>query len=216
MRIEGHVGPSVGIDGQEGLSLRQGKTSELIATRLHGRYYETVSRGNVFYGTTAALSIVALASATANKPTLMNQPGSNVNCSLLRITLTYTSTTTVVGGLHLAYNNNVGVPATGAPIATFTNIAPVNALIGSQIAPKARFGQTNTWNVAPANMGMVGIGEVAMTNAAVNNPFILVVDYDGLVVLAPGNSLSLCATTATGATYIVTFIWEEIPIMGGV
>ena len=52
--IEGQVGPQTAFDGME-TPPRLGKSAEQIVTELHGRYYEQVYRGNVFFAAAQAV-----------------------------------------------------------------------------------------------------------------------------------------------------------------
>ena len=213
MRVEGHVGPSTTVDGQEGIALRQGRNAELIVTNLHGRYYEQVSRGNTYYAT-STIGLIAAATAGGH-PTLFNPLGSNVNLSVTHLHMAYASGTHVAGGVFWAYTLNCGASqATAGAILTFTRVASVNALIGSQNVAKGQWSPTtNTFTAIPVPFMGTGISETVITQASTENPNQIVISYDGTLVVAPGNAISLVHNAAGGAgLWYITVVWEEVPI----
>ena len=216
MRVEGHVGPSTTVDGQEGVALRQGKSAELVITQLHGKYYEQVSRGNTYYGMSATGGIALIVAATGGgHPMLFNPMGSNVNLSVTHLYLSWCSGACVPGGIFWAYVLNAGASqATAAPIATATYVASVNALLGSQRVAKGLWSPTtNTFTTtAPVLFMGTGIGMTTMISSSTGNPNPLVVAYDGTLVVSPGNAICLVHSAANTALFNVTVVWEEVPI----
>ena len=189
----------------------QGKQAELMVNELHGKYYTAASRGTAFQAVTATMVITLFGN---NLPTLFNPLGSGVIASLIRISLTYTTGTPAVAGIGLAYHLNCGASqATAGAILTFTNITPTPCLIGGTTVAKCRFATTNTFTGTPTIFMGLGIGETPMAITNTNNPVPLIVDFDGSLGVAPGNALQLGATVTTSTgSYIVHFVWEEIPV----
>jgi hypothetical protein len=63
--IQGQAGPRAVSDGSTE-DVRLGRTAEVIASELHGRFYEQTFRGNVFSGGMGITSISASTFTTAN------------------------------------------------------------------------------------------------------------------------------------------------------
>lgn len=216
MRIETHIGPAKFTDGIDTAPIRGGSEGQVIMSELHGKYVESMVRGNVFYGSTASTGIALIVPATTgNHPTLWNPFGSGVNLSIARLSLSYVSGANAPTAIEWAATTGAGAQvATGGAIATFTKVIPSAALIGGSGVSKAFWAPAvNTFTVAPAFVQGTGIGLDTMAAASTNAPFVVNVDYDGLLGLAPGNALSLCTQAATStALFQVTVFWEEIVI----
>jgi hypothetical protein len=103
MLIQGQIGQAVGADGTNN-NLRQSRTSELIVSQNHARYYETASRGNIFnltlsaaVGGVVAGNLVGAAANAATQFAIWNPLGSGFNMSILKTNIGIISGT-VVGG----------------------------------------------------------------------------------------------------------------------
>src|SRR5271169_4814746 len=79
----GTVGPNVQGDGATPL-IRLGRSAEVITQPLHGRYYETTYRRNVFTVTTTGRTTSAGTTATFTGLALYNPLGSSVNVVVLK------------------------------------------------------------------------------------------------------------------------------------
>src|SRR5713101_1068723 len=107
MRIETEVGPQTLSDGALSVP-RLGKNAEAIVTELHGKYYETNYRGNIFWATMLAGVIFPAPAATAaNVMTLANPAGSGKNLVLVSFDMVFTIIPgTPLTGLYGLYVNN--------------------------------------------------------------------------------------------------------------
>ncbi len=211
--ITGQTGPFTLGDNSQGNAFRQTRTGEMAVTEVHGRYSEQVNRGNVFIASTASTGIALIVPATTgNHPTLWNPLGSGVNINIIAVRLGYVSGTAAAFGLEWAITQNAGAQAaTGAPIATFTQVAVVSALSGAGVNGKARWAPTtNTFTAAPVFYDTIGFGSY-VTSAVVPWP-LLATHYDGGLGIAQGNALSVCAQqTTTTAVFQVSILYEEVP-----
>lgn len=216
MRIETHIGPAKFSDGIDDAPIRGGSEGQVIVSELHGKYVESMLRGNLFFGSTAATGIALIVPATTGgHPTLWNPAGSGVNLSVARLSLTYVSGANAPTAIEWAATLGAGAQVgTGAPIATFTKVTPSAALIGGGGVSKVFWAPaTNTFAIAPAFIHGTGAALDTMAAASTNAPFVVNIDYDGLLGVAPGAAISLCAQAATTtALFQVTVFYEEIQL----
>lgn len=213
IEIQGAVGPQTVSDGAVARP-RLGKTAEQIVTELHGKYYESSYRGNVFWATMSAGVIFPAPAATANNPiTLYNPAGSGKNLVLISFDMVLTVIPgTPLTGLYGLYVNSNPIAAA----VTGTALAAQSALIGGTAAAVARPLTTSTVPVAPTLLLPFGnkvTGEVAAVVPITGLPAYHI-DFDGKVILAPGTAITPQQTVAdtTNATVLCAFCWEEIPV----
>jgi len=198
-------------------ALRVSKTGAQVVTNLHGAYTEQMIRGNLFMATTVVTGIALITTAvTGNHPTIWNPTGSGVNISLVHLAVmgiaAGTHAPTGIGWYRTANTGDaIGV---GLPIATFTQVAPINCLIGGTQTSRVRWSPAvSTYTAAPAFLCGVDLTLATYVVTAVVPPWTAEKNYDGKMGIAPGNALSLCSTAATTtALLVVKLIWEEIPI----
>jgi hypothetical protein len=214
-RVEGRVGPARLTDSQEA-PLRMGNSGELITQELNGRYYEQALRGNVYIMSTAAAGIALITTATTgNHPSIWNPAGSGVNFIPIRMTLGYISGNNAPGSLGFYYTLSAGSAiGTAAPVVTWTNVAPVNALIGSSKASLTRWAPAvNTYVAAPTWFMTNGISLFTGVATTAVAPFSLNYEFDGTMVIGPGTVVSLCSLQATTTSlFTVTIIGVELPV----
>lgn len=210
------VGPGTYGDGATP-PLRSGRNQDLIVSELHGKYYEQVSRGNVFHlGVTwttsvAAGNIAAAAAAAATQFAIWNPITNNKNICLLRLTLSLISGTTPVGPVSYSQFSGVGVPSIASAG------TPYNALFGNAATPSAKY------MASAAGTALTGGGAIVTTCTAgfyftAGTYANLAVGYaaddiDGRIVLAPGQGFvpvfAAAGTTLLGAWGL---IWEEVNV----
>lgn len=207
--LMGQVGPATATDSEQ-RPPRLGKQCELTTHLMLSQYYEQVARGNVFIYHIASQALVITGSGV---PTVINPGGSGVNFIPLALQIGFTSGTTVIGSVLLAYTKKVQAVATGAgsPILTATQVAPENALIGSGTVPKTYWSPTtNTFTAAPTVFAASGI------NLAPADPvggFVAQAKYDGMFVFAPGSALSIVySVTTSTALFHITLLGMEVPV----
>lgn len=198
-------------------ALRAGRQSDLIVSQLHGRYYENVSRGNVFSlnltATTtgvAAGNINSAAAAASTQFALWNPIASGVNLSLLFMYNGITSGT-IVGG-PLFHNTFSSTLPTIASVG-----AAVNSLLGAGNGPGARFvasaagtaltGGSALTLVRPSTIGYSAGSYAALAGAVAYEEIM------GSIVIKPGAGWVPCFAAA-GTSVLNTWgvVWEEIPV----
>lgn len=214
VQMKGLVGPQRTADGDES-TVRLGSSGEIIVQDLNGKYAEQAQRGNVFVYSTAAAGLALIVSATTgNHPTLWNPAGSGYNWIPLALYIGYVSGNNAPGSLALCYTANAGAAiGTAAPVVTFTDVAPVNALLGSNKTSKMRWAPAvNTYASAPTFLMSTGVSLFTGVAATAVAPFTLVVPFDGALIVGPGSALSLTALqSTTTALFVVSWLGIEVP-----
>jgi hypothetical protein len=104
--------------------------------------------------------------------------------------------------------------ATGGVVVTWTNVAPVNLLLGKGVAAKTKFSPAiSTFTVAPARLMDLGFGHLLEGAAASGQLYSMFGhDFYGLLMLPPGTVVSFCSTITTSMTFWTTIVWAEIPV----
>lgn len=224
--IAGQVGPQVLGDGSNA-TFRQGRSAEAIMQELHGRFYETNYRGNLY---SAGMSMTSISNATYTLATLGNTVTSvigvwnpstaTVNLVMLQATVAVSQTAlqaTGGGGFVWAMSTGNTAISVGA--------APLNrktlALSGSSakdLTNTAPTGLTNNLVVRFASSlgGGSAIGAAFLATQAgaqtVQAPA-NVENLDGSIIVPPGGFLALLATlTPVGHSAASSLLWEEVAI----
>lgn len=225
--VSGQVGPAILSDGVQSSPLRQGKQGDLIASELHGRFYEQVYRGNVFSN---GVSITALSAntITLNNTTtpilgVYNPSTSTVNCVVLQAALSAaanTLTAPVPPGTFV-WASSVGNTALSLGTAPFNRKTLASA--GSQckgMAFIALTGLTNNLVIFEAadlpnlsaltNAGTITAQTTTSNATAGANG---VQNFDGSIIVPPGGILALLNVNST-TTYSAAgrLLWEEVPL----
>ncbi len=210
----GLVNPST--DGTQP-TLRGGRQNDLIVSELHGRFYEQVSRGNVFalnlVATTtgvAAGNINLAAAAASTQFAIWNPLTSSVNLSLLAVYFGITSGTIVGGPLFHSYF--------GTTIPTIASTgAAVNCQIGNTAGSVAKVmasaaGAALTGGSALLTLRPMTNGYSAGTYAALGGA-VAFENVDGSIVIKPGAGW-VPTFAAAGTSVLSTWgaVWEEVPV----
>jgi len=195
--------------------LRTGSYGELIVQPLFGKYAELSRRGYVYAARSAAAATIPVNTTLTNSPTLWNKASSGKLVYLLQVLFSPAAIgTPVISGLTLSWLKNTGDGVgTGAPIVTFTNVAPNPCLIGRGACSTAWAPATDTFTTQPAALMDLGLGYWLSGTAATGSQITYIFDFDGTVVMPPGTSVSIgSATAATSVTYWTTLIFAELPL----
>jgi hypothetical protein len=208
-RLDGFVGYNSMADGNQAAALtRFGRDGSMVVAESHGKFYEQASRGNMYVAVVGTAGIALIVSAvTGNHPTLWNPLGSGVNLEIVRLQLTWISGACAPTALYWMATAPAGAAiATGAPIATFTNVAPTNTLVGAGKVSAARWAPAVcTFTAIPAFYCGTGVG--LGTGAPTVVPNQITVDYDGMLVIPPGAALSLTSQAATTTALFGVSVW---------
>lgn len=217
MQVQTVVGQGVGSADGTSPQLRSGRLGDLIASQLHGRYYEQASRGNLFSamvaattGTIAAGNINGAAAAASTQFALWNPLGSGVNLALLKVIVAAISGTAPGGPVFHSYST--GVPNANVGTRGLNNLlggAPSKGLYIASAAGSALTGATGPLlALRPMALDFFAAAIAAGTNIA--TPLELI---EGDIILPPG-TLWVPTWSAAGTTFLNAYgvTWEEVPV----
>lgn len=204
--VSGQVGPQALGDGVSTQPLRQGKTSELIVSELHARYYETVYRRAMFSGAiTGQVTTVGLAT-TYTGLVLSNPVGSAVNLVVNKVGYGFAVAfvAPAIIGLFTGYNIATNVTHT-------TPVTPRSQFFTGAGGGVGLLDSSATLPTAPTLNTILDAATTA-TTAVPPLPHGLI-DLEGAIVLPPGAYIGFYTSTASGAAGgSFSFSWEEIPV----
>jgi hypothetical protein len=176
-------------------------------------YYEWTRQGFVFTASSVTLAALPIFSTLTNSPTLWNPASSGKVVVPMFLNLTGG----VVGsgvmlGVVVAYLANTGDGVgTGAPVATFTNIAPISNMLGRGAA-KTRFsGAVVTFTTQPTVFMQTGLNVYVYGTPATAEIINLQYDFKGSVIMPPGTSISIGANVASVTTFLTSIVFAEFP-----
>lgn len=223
--IKGRVGPDVLNDGAEA-KVRLGRGAEQVFSELHGRYFESNFRGNVFSGgmgltaiSNATFTVGGIGATTTPVCGVWNPVGSGVNLSIIEASLALTLTALAVtgpGGFVWATSVGNGAISTGNQPFNRSTLQAAGSSAKDMTAV-AVTGITNPLVVRFGSALLGGSAEnvsftataVAMQTAMMGAKEI----FDGSLIVPPGGVLALlAATTPVAHSAVSALVWEEIPL----
>lgn len=225
--VAGQVGPSAANAGDgANIEFRQGRSGDLIASELHGRFFEQAYRGNLYSigSSVTALSAntITLTATTTPILGLFNPSGSGFNAVILQAQLqAFINTfTTPVGAGGFVWAASIGNTAVSTGSAPFNRKTLLSA--GSQMkgfpGGVALTGLTNNLVIFDGADFVNPTGQtygtiVAPTSGTTLTSFGGVQNFDGSLIVPPGGVLALLNTTST-TTMSATgrLLWEEVPV----
>lgn len=186
------------------VNARAGKQGDLIASQLHGRYYEQTYRGNCFYASIQAVATTTVGLATTYTGLVISNPvGSAVNMVLNKASVMQSVIQSVqpeAYAIAVGYNATTNVTHT-TPLTVRSNkigsgVSSVGLADISATLPTAPFYHTFVHNTSTATAN--GTGSV--------------IDLEGSVILIPGAyALWVTPAQASVAGLWFSFSWEEVP-----
>jgi len=215
MNIAGQVGNTPGASSS-GVgttpTMRLGNMNDLIASELHGRYYEQTYRKAAFGGAMQAVlataTIAGLSTAVTGVSVLANPNGNTYNLVLQKVGLSFL----LAPAAPLAFGIATG-QSTTALGGTLTSLTPKSKLVGSGASPTAGLyaSAAITLPVAPTVdvvLGALDTGAIT-TTAAMSNIY----DLEGSIVLPPGGyAVFWTSTVLLASAHIMSWHWEEVPV----
>lgn len=207
VEMKGRVGPVTLTDG----SIREVSLDRSSAQRTsfaHGRWYEAASRGTVFMSSTAAAGVApGTALGTTMAYVLHNPAGSDVDLSVLAVSMGYVSGTlgagVIVAASYIESATNAAAVVAGATVATCTRL-------GTNL-PKGQAFSAGTLSAAPLIMfPLFDLTAKTAASALQNSPFVKPVN--GAIIVTPGTALAIGGISAAGTDplVIIGVMWEEI------
>lgn len=199
--IELKVGPqSTNAAAGTLLSARGGGTGEQIIQQLHGRYFETTYRGNMFSAANQAAQAVSVALATTYTGLLLYNPiGSGKVLIPNKVKYALSVAPAAIATLGLISGFQTAAP-TGLTALTVRSNQIGNSSAGAGLVYSAATISTPVWTM------QLWDGFTAAALPAPQSP----VDLEGSFLILPGGFLAIGALTAV--TGLGSISWEEAPI----
>ena len=194
------------------LNGRAGQLGDAIVSELHGRYYETTYRGNVFLlSVSTAAAVTAYAGGAAGTPmlALFNPVGSGRNLVILKAS--FANVVAASAGGTATFGLYFGTTAT---ITQATTVAPWSMATQQQSGSVATGFRNVALTSGSAASNVIALGSYYWATAAgaalvSGGP----VDLEGSVIIPPGAYVALGGSAAlTSATWIGSIMWEEVPV----
>jgi len=209
------VGVQNNSDGDT-VKARGGRNGDQIVSGLHGDYYESSRRGQVFFASTVIAGVVVpVAAATlASTFTVWNPAGSGVNVELISIFLMADNATTVAGVHSLLVQRNLASSG-GIPTSVGTLCPSLPAGLGgsSAITVEAVATLTNAQIPGVATAPYIGVwplgGYGAVTSTGMAD---LTHNFNGKLILAPDSLVALCQMRANTVASFCQVCWAEYPV----
>lgn len=219
----GSVGPGTYSDGAV-QTFRQGKSGEIVAQELHGRFYEQCYRANMYSigCSPTALSAATLLLTASAQPIVgvCNPSSSTVNLVILQAALVdFINNVTSVALGGFVWASSLGNSALTAGLNPFNR--KTLASTGSQAkafslsTASLLTGLTNNLVVFEAAEFNTASGLLTTTvSAATPTPSVSgVQNFDGSIIVPPGGVLALLNTiSVTTHTVSGRLLWEEVPV----
>lgn len=210
------VGPPKNLSDTTVTNFTGGNMGELIVSDIWGKYGEFCRRGWI-YTVSGTLLTIPVYTTLTNGPALWNPAGSGKLVVPLKMMLSAGGLgTPVITGIVGCYLNGAGsTAATGAPVITWTNIAPIGTFLGKQQTATTMFANAVvTYTTQPAAFYHTGFNMYKSGTDAISLPITLVHDFDSAVMLYPGSLIAFGGTpAATSTTYITSIMFAEIPLL---
>lgn len=176
-----------------------------------GKYATEVALGRVFIGNTAAAGVaVPVETGTAVTFGLWNTSTTKYAIPLW-IAASFVSGTITIAGFTMVNQACGFAIGSSAPLSAFTLATPKNALLGLGGASAMSFtGSTATLTAGGTRCYHLGFGQetsTAQVGVAVRQH-----EFDGRLIVPPGQLLFVGNTIVTSALYNLTMAWAEVDI----
>lgn len=223
---QGTAGPVTVPDGNAPQGgLRTGRLGDLIASELHGRFYEQVFRGNTY-----SIGMTTLAALTANTATLTAtttpivgvwNPSTNANnlVILQAMLATGINAAATTGAGVFAWASSIGNASITTGSAPFNRktlqAAGSNAKAFQLTLGTALTGLTNNLLIfEPGDFQEPTVITTAAVSTAIQTPVIPgIQNFDGSLIVPPGGVLALVNTVSTTTVSVYArLMWEEVPV----
>lgn len=192
------------------VATNKGRQGDVYTSEIHGKYYTGSYRNNLFGANRTALTVPAIAATLVSVFSLYNPVGSGKNLELVDFDLGLVLATTAVDTVGLYWQ---GAPTSG--LATFTTVGVQGTNFFGGIpsngqGPVGRFYSALTHSGTPVRIDILSqFGAVTSTNDSPIHK-----DFDGKIVLAPGDLVSIAMSTTVSTTSGVDLAlrWAEWPL----
>src|ERR1700675_2640348 len=190
-----------GNQGQTGKAVGQGQTigfgefTEALFTGLMPRYYETNYRGQLFTASSQGAVAVTHLTATATGFILSNPAGSGKN--LVLVELLFAQDLAAAAAIDVISLAAVTNPQATATVHT-TPLTVQSGVIGGSAASVAKADSAATLGATPVIVRTLYANSISATATTAVPPFVKD-EIAGALIIAPGCSVAVDASTATSA-----------------
>lgn len=198
---------------------RAGSLGELIVSELHGKFYESNFRGNLYSigmnGTALSANTTTLTATTTPIIGLWNPASSTVNAVISKASLQITAagnSAVAPGSFYWATSIGNGAISTGLnPINRKTLAATGSQVKGFNITT-ALTGLTNSLALlVPSSLPTLVAAQSAPATPLIGGAAFE--EFDGSLIIPPGGVLALLNQTSTTTVSVASqLIWEEVPL----
>ena len=209
MIIQGQVGQPTTTTISAGSTppVRQGQLGDVIVSELHGRYYETAYRRNMYTATlTAGTTTSAALATTFTGFLLLNPNNSQVNLVINKVGYSFLVAFTAAAAIGLQVGNQSTAALSGL---TTTNTVVRPNFVGAGIGTALTYSAATTTGPVLQQIFGSGLTGAITTTPAVYSYF----DLEGSLILPPGAWVGSYTSTASGASGMLMSIqYEEVPL----
>lgn len=211
MLIQGQVGPTSTQSVQPGATptVRLGQLGDVIVSELHGRYYETTFRKNMFTAVlTAGTTTSAGLSTTFTGLLLLNPNNSTANFVINKVGMSFGVAFAAAAAIGLQTGNQSTALLSGL---TTTNTSITSNYVSRITSQGLTYSAATTTGPALASVFGTGLTGAITTVPAYNG---ILVDLEGSIVVPPGGWVATYTGTASGASGLLaaSIQYEEIPL----
>ena len=207
MLIQGSVGQPSTTSIQPGTTptIRQGQLGDVIVSELHGRYYETAYRRNLFSAATQAGVTTSAGLATATTGLILTNPTtSTVNCIVNKVGFAVNAAPAAVMVIGLAFNTST------TAVTQTTAITTRNMFLGGATS-QGLAASSVTLPTAAILTHVLGVIDIGATTTVIHQQTMY--DIEGGIVMPPGSYVHIYTSTASAATsFFGSITWEEVPV----
>src|SRR3990172_2208163 len=163
-----------------------------------GKYVSEVAAGRVFIGSTAAAGTAfPISTGTAVTFGIWNTDPGKYAIPLWSLGFA---------------NQNVGYAiGTAAPLSAFNDGTPKNALLGGGNASSMRFCPAGTTTLTAGGTAAMFSGHSIEFATAGNGIFGWNLDFEGSIIIPPGQLFFVCSSIAQTALFSMSIAWAEVP-----
>ena len=184
--------------------VRAGQLGDVIVSELHGRYYETTYRRNMFTANVALQTTTAGTPATYTGLVVYNPIGSTINMVLNKVGIAW-GAALAAGYFGVMYGYSSG------NITTLTTAqTPRNKFFGVGAAGQGLAASSIVAASAFTSVEVLGSMGSLATTGYLSVPYFY--DFEGSTVLPPGALAAIFTNVITTSSLCASFDWEEVPL----
>jgi hypothetical protein len=186
---------------------RGGQLGEAIVQELHGRYYETCYRKNMFSAASQAAVTTTVGLATTYTGLCIYNPiGSTINMVVNKVGYSFIVAFPAGSAIGLMAGYNAATAVSGV-----TAITPTSQFLGQPVG-QGLAASAITLPTAPTVRQLLASG---LTGAITTEEMVSgdTIDLEGAIIIPPGGYLAMYTSTVSGTSgMFASFQWEEVPL----